>query len=227
MEDLPQLDIQDDIATLCESDDEIADEPPLQDLSKPVEASKPDQIFVKPPSNKDPVAPPTDDEPKVELSKKTGKPKRKMSAKQLEHLANVRQKAIAACKQKKADRLAAEEYAKGQIKQKRAQAKLEKAKAKIEKETPLPPKVEPEPKAKLPDPDAAFGNFMVHMERFERLRHQYNKQQQAEKLKGTPDMSAPPKIVKKPPANIPKAVASKPIEIIQNNHNPYSNVFNW
>ena len=41
MEDLPQLDIQDDIATLCESDDEVADEPPLKTYPSPLRQASP------------------------------------------------------------------------------------------------------------------------------------------------------------------------------------------
>ena len=80
MEDLPQLDIQEDIATLMESDDdEPCDEAPLQDLSKPIQPKNPSEIFVNKPSNKDSEsAPEEESEPEPELNKK-GKPKRKLS----------------------------------------------------------------------------------------------------------------------------------------------------
>jgi hypothetical protein len=210
MEDLPQLDIQEDIATLCESDDEVADEPPLQDLSKPIEASKPDQIFVKPPSNKDP------EKEEVVISEKTGKPKRKMSQKQLDHLAKVRAKAVASCKQKKKDRLEIEAKVKKELKAKRAREKLEKTKEKLEEEAQVSPP--PRPTAPVPNPDEAFGNFMAHMERFEKMRHEYNLAQQKAKPKPTINPSPPP-----PP---PKP-AAPPIQIVSNPSNPYSSAFNW
>ena len=98
MEDLPQLDIQEDIATLMESDDdEPCDEAPLQDLSKPIQPKNPSEIFVNKPSNKEPEE--EESEPEPELNKK-GKPKRKLSKKQKEHLDKVRLKAVEACKQK-------------------------------------------------------------------------------------------------------------------------------
>ena len=66
MDDLPQLDIEEDIATLMsDNEEEKADEAPLQDLTKPVEKKKASEIFVaKPPSNKEP--PEIDDKPAEE-----------------------------------------------------------------------------------------------------------------------------------------------------------------
>ncbi len=213
MEDLPQLDIQEDIATLMESDeDEVADEPPLQDLSQPVPKKKASEIFVHKPSNKEPEPEEEKEpEPVPEISEKTGKPKRKLSKKQKEHLDKVRAKAIEACKQKKRDRLEVEARVKAELKERKKKERVKKEKPK----TP-PPETSPAPAPRHPEEE--FGNFMAHMERFEKMRHEYNLAQQ--KLKPKPTIN-PPKPQQKPQPPTPA------INIISQPTNPYTSAFNW
>ena len=190
MEDLPQLDIQEDIATLMESeDDEPCDEAPLQDLSRPIQPKNPSEIFVNKPKNVQPEEEEeSEPEPAPELNKK-GKPKRKLSKKQKEHLDKVRLKAVEACKQKKRDRLEVEARVKAELKEKKEKKRLEKQKAKrpttpppIEKPTPTAPP--PLPYAPV-DPDQEFGNFMANMERFEKMRHEYHQARKPKPVKAT------------------------------------------
>ena len=87
---------------VCQSsknEEEKADEPPLQDLTKPVEKKEASEIFVaKPPSNKEP--PEIDDTPAEEEEPvKKPRAKRPRSKAQIEHLNRVRGKAVEAAKE--------------------------------------------------------------------------------------------------------------------------------
>tara|TARA_R100001163_G_C5061880_1_gene198820 strand:- start:1714 stop:2397 length:684 start_codon:yes stop_codon:yes gene_type:complete len=227
MDDLPKLDIEEDIATLMSDDEgEKPDEKPLQDLTKPVEKKEPSEIFVsKPPSNKDP--PELTSEPAVEEEPiKKPKAKKPRSKAQIEHLNKVRKKAVESVKQKKRDRLEIEKRVKEELAAKRKMERIKKKEDKIalEKEElpkPTPSATPSEKPTPTPIPVDDFNTFMGHMERFEKMKMDYLKQQEAKKPKPTIN---PPK-----PKPKPKAPAMPDQMNIVNPAptNPYDSMFNW
>ncbi len=222
MEDLPQLDIEEDIATLMsDNEEEKADEAPLQDLTKPVEKKEASEIFVaKPPSNKEP--PEIDDTP-VEEEEPVKKPraKRPRSKAQIEHLNRVRGKAVEAAKQKKRDRLEIEKRVKEELAAKKKAERIKKKEDKLAKEKEaLAPEPAPENVVKMSPND--FNTFMGHMERFEKMKYEYLKEQEDKQPKATIN----------PPKPKPKAKAAPPLPDQMNlinptPNNPYDNMFNW
>jgi len=226
MEDLPQLDIEEDIATLMsDNEEEKADEAPLQDLTKPVEKKEASEIFVaKPPSNKEP--PEIDDTPAEEEEPvKKPRAKRPRSKAQIEHLNRVRGKAVEAAKQKKRDRLEIEKRVKEELAAKKKAERIKKKEDKLAKEkealAPEPaPAAEPENVVKMSPND--FNTFMGHMERFEKMKYEYLKEQEDKRPKATIN----------PPKPKAKAKAAPPLPDQMNlinptPNNPYDNMFNW
>ena len=220
MEDLPQLDIEEDLEALASDDD--MNEPPMQDLSKPIEASKPNEIFMPPTNNKkseEPVEEKVIEEPPVQLTK-SGRPKRPRTQKQIDHLNRVRKKAVDKMKQKKQDRLESEKLAKELIKQKRAKEKADKLKDKAKDLVKDQPSEEEIREQKRLKDEEQFGMFVANMEKFERMRYEYH-----EKNKPKP---TPPPAPKPTPKPTPCATPPPPaISLIQNPTNPYASAFNW
>lgn len=202
MEDLPQLDIQENIEELCKEDTPIVDEPPPQDLtdvSQPLPKVEAESIFEKPSNRPKP------------------KPKAKPSAASKKAVAETRRRNLEKARQKRE----IERRVKAEMKREKEEAIIRAAKElEDEEEAERPPTPTPPPKKKVSpspmpsQPQDEFSNFMKHMEKYKVMKHEWVQEQKAAKQKSTP----------KP---VPKPAPVQPAPVIIQPPNPYSSAFNW
>ena len=197
MEDLPQLDIQENIEELCKEDVPIAEEKPAQDLtdvSQPLAKVEAESIFEKP-SNK-------------------VKPKPKQTAAQKKALSETRRRNLEKARQKKE----IERRVKAEMKREKEEAIIRKAKEEEQLEerppTPTPPPIKKVSPSPMPSKHEEFSKFMENMEKYKVMKHEWVEEQEKKVPKPTPK-----------PASQPATPCPPPIQII--NPNPYSSAFNW
>lgn len=207
MENLPELDIVEDVKNLIDDDDVIE--------------TKPEDIFItEPPSNKS--SEPILEQEREETPKK--KPKKKISKRQAEHLAKAREKAKVTNMKKRQERLEVEKRVRRELEDKRRKKEDDEEESSKRPQTPKPqeeyivgskpmpippPNVTPEP-----DNELDFNIFMSNMKKYKKMKHNYYKAQWEEAKRET----EPPK--QKPKPRKPDIIQHQPT-------NPFSNAFTW
>lgn len=236
MDKLPELSIVEDLATIEAEDDE-----PLnivvEDLSQPLEPADASDIFIGKPTNGN-VKMPTnksvkrsktvtkkeveipDDLVDTEVEEEIIKPKKKpLSEKQKAHLERIRVKALEAKKEKARLKKEIKEKVEVEVKQTRQRKKKEPVKEELSqdfKKRLNVPSDEEILKKKQETEQMSFINFMSNMEKYQKIRYDY------ESKKAQPKPQPPkPKPQPKPQNNkIPETI--KPQQV-----NPYDSIFQW
>lgn len=250
MEFLPDLDIQEDLELLAAEDNQdvsIA----VQDLSKDVGKTAPRDIFVGKPTNGSKPQPQTqvkrvvkkgtvgmvvEDldgdtvEERVENEVievlNTKKAKKPLSEKQKAHLERIRIKALEAKREKARLKKEVKERVENEVREKRGRTKKEKvvvvdASEKVKEQFIEKTQLPTPPPQVTNDPSLSFNNFMQNMEKYKRMKYDYqNKQLEATKKAMAYQQTrfVEPKPQPKPAPSI--IVPPKP-------KNPYDDIFSW
>ncbi len=233
MDKLPELSIVEDLATI-EGDEDEQLNIVVEDLSTPMELAEPSDIFigkptngnVKMPTNKDVRRKKTVTKKEVtipdeisEVEEEVIKPKKKpLSEKQKAHLERIRVKALEAKKEKARMKKEVKERVEVEVKQKRqrkkAQPKEETLSEDFKQRLKVPSEEEVAQK-KMKDDEMSFMNFMSNMEKYQKIRYDYESKKQPKPQ--PPKQKPTPKPVNRV---VPETI--KPRDI-----NPYESIFQW
>ena len=162
------------------------------------------------------------DEPdKVDEVLDNKKVKKPLSEKQKAHLEKIRIKALAAKKEKARLKKEVKERVEMEVRQKR-KGKT-KSQGVVQEPEPEPEFIEKTQLPKAPqvtfDPNQSFNNFMANMDKYKRMKYDYQNKQRAAQEKQLQYQQPKPKPQPKP--------APQHIVRPQKPSNPYDGIFNW
>ncbi len=242
MDCLPSLDIQDDLDNLNDDHEPAAIEV-VEDLSVPQEETfvkQPEDIFVGKPTNGT-IKPPVKASISVPLSpvgeveaeeeeeiKPVTKRKKVISEKQKAHLERIRSKAAEKKRIQRLEKQAITDRVTAEMEAKKSKKKIkvvmeDKPLTDDFKERMKIPSAEEEKQKKIKSDENQFMDFMMNMEKFEKMRHEHQQKINAKRQKTIDAENKKKAVIRPKPRTVPHPQSS----ILKPPSNPYHSAFDW